>query len=219
MRRVLQSLPVLAGCVLIGWLLLLLLELQAYLNKPIPGFWQPLVAKTARVAVLFWGLASVEMLRLTPTEWADRSPRRAFVRFLWALGWATMVFHVAVAFDIAHGWSHAAAYRHTEETAGVGEGIYVNYLVVLTWGADAAWLAIGPGSYARRPRWVGWTVHGFLAFVTFNATVVYGTGMARWLGWVLFTLLGLFWFRQTRSRLGGSNIRDLHSEPRSGDRR
>jgi hypothetical protein len=192
MRRDLQSVPFLVGSVVFGWSLLIFSDVQTYLNKPTPGLGHPLITRTALVSVLLWGLASVGMLRLTPTEWADGSPRRAFVRLLWALGWATMVVHTAAAFHIGHGWSHASAYRHTEATAGVGEGIFVNYLFVLAWGADAAWFVGFPASYFRRPRRVGWAVHGFLAFVTFNATVVYGSGVARWMGVVLFALLGWF---------------------------
>jgi hypothetical protein len=198
MARDLQSVPLLVGGVALGWLLLILSGVQTYLSKPIPGLGHPLIASTALAAVLLWGLASVGMLRLTPTEWAVGSPRRAFVRLFWVLGWATMAAHTAAAFHIGHGWSHAAAYRHTEATAGVGEGIYVNYLFVLTWGMDTVWFAGLPGSYARRPRWVGWAVHGFLAFVTFNATVVYGSWFARWTGMVSFALLGWCWFRGTR---------------------
>jgi hypothetical protein len=110
-----------------------------------------------------------------------------------------LLVHIAAAFHVAHGWSHAAAYEHTERTAGVGEGIFVNYLVGLVWGADAVWFAGNPVSYARRPRWIGWAVHGLLAFVTFNATVVYGTGLARWLGAFWFVLLGWYWVKRARS--------------------
>jgi hypothetical protein len=97
--------------------------------------------------------------------------------------------HAAAAFHLGHGWSHEAAVRHVE-ASGVGVGIWVNYLFALAWGIDAAWLAGWPGVYGRRPRWVGWALHGFLAFVTFSATVVYGDGAARWLGVGAFAVLG-----------------------------
>lgn len=74
-----------------------------------------------------------------------------------------------------HGWSHAAAYRHTAEAGGFGAGVYVNYLFAAVWLADAAWMWAAPTAYRHRPRWVGVAVHGFLAFIVFNATVVFGT--------------------------------------------
>jgi hypothetical protein len=213
MRHDLQSVPFLVVCVLLGWALLVYSNVQTYLNKPIPGLGHPLIAQTALAAVLFWGLASVGMLRLTPAEWAGGSPRRAFVRLLWVLGWATMAVHTAAAFHIAHGWSHMAAYEHTERTAGVGEGVYVNYLFGLVWGLDAVWFAGFPASYARRPRWVGWAVHGFMAFVTFNATVVYGSGLARSMGVVFFALLGWVWLW----RWQGSDRRLIRPDGASGN--
>ena len=35
-----------------------------------------------------------------------------------------------------------------------------------------------------------WTLHGFMAFMVFNATVVYETGSIRWAGAVGFVVLG-----------------------------
>jgi hypothetical protein len=199
MRRELQSVPFLVGIVVIGWTVILASAVQTYRTKPIPGIDHPLITETALAAVLFWGLAVAGMLQLTPEEWSSGSARRAIVRLFWGIGWVTMLVHTAAAFHIGHGWSHAEAFRHTEETAGVGEGIFVNYLVVLVWGVDAAWFVGFPSSYTRRPRWVGWVVHGFLAFIVFNATVIYGREFARWMGLITFTVLG--WCLMRRFRL------------------
>jgi len=57
------------------------------------------------------------------------------------------------------------------------------------WGLDRR-------GYEARPVWLDRVVHGFLAFVVFNATVVYETGFIRWAGTVLFAALGVLWWRR-----------------------
>lgn len=153
---------------------------------------------TASLPVVYWTIGAFLLLRLQPGDWLSSHKRREEAALFWLLGFLAMVWHVGMAFHLLHGWSHAAAFAHTERTSGVGEGIFVNYAFVLLWGADVLWLLLHPASYARRPRWVGWPLHGFLAFVTFNATVIYGTGLARWLGIAAFTLLAVQWLRQSR---------------------
>jgi hypothetical protein len=96
-------------------------------------------------------------------------------RLVWTLGAATLVVHIVMAFGLAHGWSHQAAVDRVREVGGFGGGILVSYTFVLVWLGDAAWWWLAPAGRARRPRWVAATVHGFLAFVTFNATEVYVT--------------------------------------------
>src|SRR4051812_10088028 len=60
--------------------------------------------QTARVAVLFWGVAAATLLL----------GYRDGARAAWIVGAATFVVHVVTAFDRVHGWSHAAAVRHVE---------------------------------------------------------------------------------------------------------
>src|SRR4051812_38692038 len=66
--------------------------------------------QTARVAVLFWAIASTALVR----------GRRGFARAAWVVGCGTFVVHVATAFDRVHGWSHGAAVRHVEGVSGFG---------------------------------------------------------------------------------------------------
>jgi hypothetical protein len=146
--------------------------------------------QTARVAVLFWGLAAAALLL----------GRREFARAAWAVGAATFLVHVATAFDRIHGWSHAAAFRHVESVGGFGAGVFVSYAFTLVWAADAVWWWLDGAGYARRPAWLDRLVHGFLAFVVFNATVVYEAGFVRWVGVALFILLGLLIFAR-RARM------------------
>ena len=119
-------------------------------------------------------------------------------RFVWLAGCLVFLAHVARAFQAVHDWSHADAHTHTarrtEEFTGVasGVGLYLNYVFTAVWLADALWWCAYPASHQRRPAWMTWTLHGFLAFMVFNATVVFATGATRWLGLTAtLALLGL----------------------------
>lgn len=134
---------------------------------------------TIRLALLLYLAAVAAMPWLGPAGWGARDTLGRIVRAGWALGWLLYAAHVGLAFHYFHGWSHAAAVRHVEEQSGFGPGIAFSHLFTLLWGADVAWWCAGPESYARRPRWVGIALHGYLLFVAFNATVVYETGAVR----------------------------------------
>jgi hypothetical protein len=97
-----------------------------------------------------------------------------------------------------HHWSHADAYRHTEEVSGVGWGIFVSHLFTLLWTADVAWWWLSPASHAIRPAWITRGLHGFMAFIIFNGTVVYEEGPIRYFGLAMFAVLGtaLVWRRR-----------------------
>lgn len=122
---------------------------------------------TARLAALFWCIG-------WPIALA-RSPDYTGLRVTWGIGALLLAVHVAVAFHLGHGWSHAHAWEHTRQVGGYGDGIFVNYAFVLVWLADAAWASVAFGSYTTRPRWLHRGVHGFLAFVVLNAAVVFGS--------------------------------------------
>lgn len=127
-----------------------------------------IVYATAWLAMVAWAVGVSAVLT-----------RRRGAALLWAVGAGLQVLHVAVAFHVVHGWSHAAAFEHTRQIGGVGEGVFVNYLFTLVWLLDAVWLAVAPHRYVRRPRWLTLAVHGFMAFIVFNAMVVFGGGIAR----------------------------------------
>jgi hypothetical protein len=146
--------------------------------------------QTARVAVLFWALATGAILLRF----------RDFARWAWALGCAAFCVHVATAFDRVHGWSHAAAVQHVETVSGFGPGVFVSYAFTALWAADAAWWLVAPAGYDSRANWLDRGIHGFMAFVVFNGTVVYETGFIRWAGIVTFAVLGLLVIRRLRRR-------------------
>lgn len=99
-------------------------------------------------------------------------------RWLWTAGGMALLVHVFAAFHFEHGWSHAAAYVHTEKqtaaTVGLhwGGGLYFNYLVLVVWLADAALLWRSTVLIGRQRT--GAAVDWFVAFMMINATVVFG---------------------------------------------
>jgi hypothetical protein len=123
-----------------------------------------------------------------------------FTRLVWTLGWVAYLVHVALAFHLAFGWSHEAAMDHTRERSGLGEGIYASHLFTLFWTADVVWWWSLPRSRGKRPAWIALTLHGFMAFMVFEATVVYETGPIRWAGGIGFAVLGLLVARRVRPR-------------------
>ena len=150
-----------------------------------------LVFWTVRLAVALY-LASLA-LRLS----ARHRPRRlTFARAAWTCGFFAFLIHVGSAFHFVHHWSHAEAYeataRQTQAATGLnwGGGLYANYLFALVWGCDVAWWQLRPANYLSRPMLIETIVQGYLAFIVFNATVVFGQGGVRWVGGVGFVGLG-----------------------------
>ncbi len=126
-------------------------------------------------------------------------------RAIWTIACASLIAHFVSAFQFYHGWSHAAAYedtaRQTRELFGLnwGGGVFINYALLIVWMIDIAWWwRSGLDSYRKRPLplLVAW--HGFLIFIIFNATLVFGDGMVRWMGLVICLMLMLAWVRMLR---------------------
>lgn len=119
---------------------------------------------------------------------------------VWIAGWGAYVVHALAAFATHYHWSHAVALaetaRQTRELTGFdsGAGLWWNYLFGLVWAAEGIrWFATGrpqPVGRWKRPHFV---VMGFLAFMVFNGTVVFGQGAARGFGVAVFLLLGMVW--------------------------
>jgi hypothetical protein len=124
------------------------------------------------------------------------------------------VAHVVCAFAFFHEWSHRQAYAHTAaQTHDVvgwdwGGGLYFNYLFTVVWIADvtAWWCCDEPSGASTRP--VQTAVHVFLAFMLFNATVVFGPWFWKWIGAAvgLFLML-LRWHRRRRFQTGQNSSR------------
>lgn len=133
-----------------------------------------MIFASAWIAMIGWFLGVTGLL-FRPAG----SPIPNRVRAVWAVGCGLQLLHVAIAFDLAHGWSHEAAFEHTRQVGGFGEGVYVNYFFTGLWLLDALWLGVSPESYRHRPRGLTLVIHGFMLFTVFNAMVVFGTWVGR----------------------------------------
>jgi hypothetical protein len=138
--------------------------------------------------VTLWSVRAAGLCYATAiAAWLTERPRIA--RIAWTIGVVSYLCHVAAAFAFYHGWSHQAAYRETaRQTAEMlgaswGGGLYFNYLFTIVWVWDAVWV----WRCRSRPRWIAVAVHVFMAFIFFNATVVFGSGWVRGIG-ILTTL-------------------------------
>jgi hypothetical protein len=125
---------------------------------------------------------------------------------IWTVGLLLLILHTFAAFHAVHGWSHQAAFDHTAERSSelvgirAGWGLYLNELAIAAWLIDVvlAWRqslspisALSPTLW--RPRIVIWL---FLAFMQFQACVVFGRGFIRWFGLVVTLAAGwLLWHR------------------------
>jgi hypothetical protein len=159
---------------------------------------------TAGTALTLWSARAAFLLYACALAgWLSGKPRAA--RLAWTCGFVVYLSHVAAAFQFHHHWSHAAAYaetaRQTAELAGVrwGWGIYLNYLFTLVWACDAIWIWWSPQTHRWRPRWISAAIHSFMAFLFFNATVVFVSGPVRWLGLTVTAALGIQWLYGRRA--------------------
>ena len=156
------------------------------------------IFRSARWPVVMWCLGWPLVLAGRPTGCFGAN---VDTRFQWSLGCLMCWVHIAVAFHLGHGWSHAAAWEHTRQTGG--DGVFVNYTFALVWFADALWACIAFDSYRTRPQWLNWSVHGFIAFIVFNAAVVFGSWPSR----VVFfaaVLVSLTWLKRAQGERGAS---------------
>ncbi len=138
-----------------------------------------------------------------------RQPAGRVFRWLWLTGATVLLVHLLAAFHFKHGWSHAVAYadtaRQTREVTGLdwGGGVYFNYLLVITWLADAALRWCAGADWMARSRRARQTAAAFYAFMWFNAAVVFVPGSLRWLGAAAFVLLAWCVWRARQARPAG----------------
>lgn len=148
----------------------------------------------ARLAILCY-------LARFPLEAAGRT---RLARIAWTAGATLLGLHVLAAFGLVHDWSHENAVSETSRQARevfgleAGYGVWVNYVCVVVWAADAArlWLA-EPATISRRDAWF-WCVQTFLAGMVFFGAVVFGS--VWWLAPIAATVGMTIWIRRSRRR-------------------
>jgi hypothetical protein len=186
------------------WLFFLIVVLAVpYLTRS-PSLGDDLTRHTVRLALVYYAIGTTLMLFLRPAEWGAASGWGRLARWCWTLAWATYLVHLAMAFHHYHHWSHGDAVAHTQEVSGFGEGIWFSHLFTLVWTVDVAIWWLWPAGYATRSPWWDRLLHGYMAFIIFNATVVYEEGAIRWGGILLFAeLAAMLLYRKLASRTGG----------------
>jgi hypothetical protein len=138
--------------------------------------------------------ASVNLVASKSFQWQLRA------RWGWTIACLFLLIHVFCAFHFYHHWSQSSAYletaRQTAEVTGAnwGGGLFINYIFIIAWVIDVIWQWRGLEAYRRRPLFLTTLWQSLLIFIIFNATVVFKTGLLRWLGLVLSVGLGLLWW-------------------------
>jgi hypothetical protein len=142
---------------------------------------------TIRVALLLFSLAVIARLGGVGGKFSDHSGWKV-VRAIWVIGCLFALLHGLAVFGYVMHWSHQAAIedtiQRTQELIGVsfGGGVYFNYAFWVIWTIDAVWWCGWPDRYLRRSLSWDLLVIGYLWFIAFNATVVFESGVIRWLG-------------------------------------
>ncbi len=156
----------------------------------------PAITLSAQATFAYWLLGTALLFR------NHRHEVQPLARLVWSAGLALLLLHITIAFWRGHAWSHDAAVEHVAEVGGYGTGIFVNYLFALVWFLDVIWMWCSKQSVSTRSHTLKLAAHGFLAFVMFNATVVYGPSPNRYfyaLAWL--ALAFSCWSFQERTSL------------------
>ena len=141
-------------------------------------------------------------------EWRRTAPGAPPTRgrASWTVGALCALVHAALAFHVHYGWSHAVALADTAaRTAEVmggssGGGLFVNYVFLGLWAADALWWRLSPRSFAARPRWADGAIRAFLWFLFLNGAFVFARSPQRWVGLLAVVAVPAAWYRARGSR-------------------
>lgn len=141
--------------------------------------------------------------------------REPIIRILWTVGWLALVVHVGLALWLVHEGSWAAAYEHTARRTQTavgwnwGGGVWFNLVTAIVWGLDVVWMWVkarrrkGVTTPDRRTNPLEWAGQFYLAFMIFNATVVFGSLPAQIVGGLGCVVIGLLALRRLTSRTPG----------------
>ena len=127
-------------------------------------------------------------------------------RAWWMAACGLLWLHIACAFEVHHGWSHAAAYAHTaretEKVVGVdwGGGLWFNYAFLLAWTADATLCRRACARAGKAVARLHATVRAAAVFFWFNAAVVFAQGPSRYASMAAFVVLLAVWVAPRAAR-------------------
>ncbi|MGH7555503.1 MAG: hypothetical protein ACREMQ_21090 [Longimicrobiales bacterium] len=139
-----------------------------------------IVRGTMILATVAWAIGEALMRRSAA---ADR-----WARASWTIGIALALIHVVLAFQLVYAWDHEAAVAATVRQAadrfgwGWRGGIYVNYVFLALWLADACWWWLAPASRASRSPRIEMARLALFTFMFLNGAVVFASGVGRLVG-------------------------------------
>ena len=157
-------------------------------------------------------VAMVIMAAVLIAEFRGATATNRMIAWLWRSGALFAIAHSVGSLMTFHHGSQAAALEstaaQTEQLLGFrfGAGLYVNYLFVVVWLADAALRLIAPSRYALLPTWYRTLVIGFLVFIAINGAIVFKTGWIRMVGIGCVCMLGML----KLARRTGTSFRFWH---------
>ncbi len=144
----------------------------------------------------------------------ENNRRAAAIRGLWTAGWLALVVHVGLAMWLVHAGSWAAAHEHTARRTQAatgwnwGGGVWFNLATAIVWGIHVVWIWARPKSTVRRALAFDWACQIYLAFMMFNATVVFGSLPAQIAGGLIcvgLAIMGVQRVNQSRCSLREQN--------------
>jgi hypothetical protein len=161
------------------------------------GMWSEflLVRLSIWIACGLWFIGA--WCRIVSSSHGNARTERVY-RWTWFGAGVFTWVHVFSSYGLVHDWSHAAVLEQTgdDSYAVVGFrvpwGVYVNFLFAGILSGYSGWMIRKRGRVYGLDR----LVYLFLAFIVFNALVVFKTGTIRWIGLAGFGLVAaMYWFR------------------------
>ena len=159
-----------------------------------------LVRVSIWIACGLWFLGSVSRVVSNSQQIANLESA-----YRWAWFWAGIFtwVHVFASYGLVHGWSHAAVLKHTgdESYAVIGLrvpwGVYANFIFAGMLSGYSGWMLLRKG----RVKGLDSVIYFFLAFIVFNALVIFKTGLIRWIGLLGFAVVASLhlYFRGTKN--------------------
>jgi hypothetical protein len=153
---------------------------------------------TILAATVLWAWS--EILRIRQSDRVEPARR------LYTAALALALVHVAVAFDVAYAWSHEAAFEGTaRQTAAVtglrwGGGVFVNYLFLAAWTADALYWWASPNSYRQRGVRADRARLALFLFMFINGAIIFAGPVARAVGIPAIAAVCTLWALEARRR-------------------
>lgn len=143
------------------------------------------------IAAGLWFLGSAARAVASAVSSAEPlRPERAY-RWTWFFSGVFTWIHIVASYGLVHHWSHANVLQHTgeESYAVIGIrapwGVYANFVFAGVLCGYSSWMILRK----ERVYWADSIVFLFLAFIVFNALVIFKTGPIRWIGLTGFLAL------------------------------